>query len=108
MKFEDIIGFIISFGALLLVIFQAVFSRRPQIEEPPVIIKEKFVPPPLPRSKKRAAVLPPEPDPVFESAPSYEVMGKKAPSRAHRLMRTLKSRRESVILREIIGPPKCI
>jgi hypothetical protein len=83
--------------------------------------KKKPVPPPVPlplfpKAVKTKVVLPKKAPEVnapsivsayFEKSVQYEVMGKAAPSRAHRLLHTLKQKGDMVILHEIIGPPKC-
>ena len=128
MKFEDLMGFIISISAFIFLIIRSVLKKNQVSDEEEEEELETPLPPPLPvftkKSKiKTSSVKPPNyakkhqsiATPYSESSivssrfaesAVYEVTGKSLPSRGHKLISHLKSKKNMVILKEIIGTPK--
>lgn len=155
MTWNDLIGFLISLGAFLFLMFRHAFKERhdteqeedDEIEEeeeelilPPIKKREKPRPPvprisesahydELTRSTKErysghlatnhyaevakstkerysgSNVVSSHYDDLAKSTP-YVVEGKARSSRIHRILSQLKSKKDMVIFKEIIGPPK--
>lgn len=125
MNFEDLIGFIISIAAFVFLIIRSALKKNQTTDEE----EEEATPPPpyippipgvlqkkrtkLVKESKRflddpysgSSVVSSHYTNIKESAP-YEVIGKDLPSRAHQIVAQLKSKKDIVILHEIIGPPK--
>lgn len=121
---SDWIGFFVSIAILLYLLLRNKPAKEPQTDTlkeflkglnedmaakkkpappPPKVVKQKvFLPPKAPEHAKQGIV-----STYFEKGAHYEVIGKEEPSRAHKMLQTLQDKRDMVILREIIGPPKC-
>lgn len=103
MNIEDLIGLLISVIAFIFLAVRSVF-RQPASATYEEEEQEEILPPPLPpiphkKVKVKKAIK-------ETTAPAYEVTGRNEPSEASRLLSRLKSKKEMVILHEIIGPPK--
>ena len=133
MKFEDLIGFIISVAAFIFLMIRSAMKKN-QIDEEEEEELQTPPPPPMkltlpPAIAKKLKYKSPAPDKKSDYAKmntsiverysgsnvvsshyanmaAYEVTGKTRPSRAHNLISSLKSKKNMVILKEIIGPPK--
>lgn len=106
MKFEDWIGFLITFGVFVYMVIRGAFHNQAQQEgiEEQLPLPPPSPPPPMIKIKKKKA--PSIVSQHFEEIAPYEVLGKSAPSKASRLLHSLKSKKEMVILKEIMDPPK--
>lgn len=115
MNWEELIGFLISIAAFLFLMFRGVFKERQRVLEEET--EEELIPepPPVKKVKKKHSLPPPRLpersivsshyEELAKSTP-YEVVGKAGSSRVHRILSTLKSKKDMVVLKEIIGPPK--
>lgn len=131
MTFEDLIGFIISVAAFIFLMIRSALKKNQSIEEEE---SEEFQAPPTPpvklpiivkKPKYKAPLIKETSDYAkmntsiverysgssvvsshYANMAAYEVTGKSRPSRAHNLISSLKSKKNMVILKEIIGPPK--
>lgn len=104
MNIEDLIGLLISVIAFIFLAVRSVFRPVvPQEEEDEQ--EERLVVPPLPpipqKKMKVKKIIKKE-----MAASDYEVTGRNQPSAASHIISRLKSKKEMVILHEIIGPPK--
>lgn len=144
MTWNDFLGFIISLGIFLFLMFRQAFKEKRKSEEEvedydneeeelilPLRKKEVLLPLPVIRKKlsfeKEAynaathhyaeiakdtkerysgnTVVSSHYDELAKSTP-YLVEGKTRSSRIHRILSQLKSKKDMVIFKEIIGPPK--
>ncbi len=118
---NDLIGLLLSVGVFIfLMIRSALKKNQPEDEDEEVEIppppprpvkKQKFHPPQAPQKPKKQTIEERYSENSivsgrFAHAEAYEVIGKEHPSRARQLIRQLKSKKDMVILNEIIGPPK--
>lgn len=82
-------------------------AKKKGVLPPPILpqkpIHAKYSPPVVRNQTPSQSIV----STYFEKGVEYDVIGKDVPSRAHRLLQTLKDKRDMVILHEIIGPPKC-
>lgn len=107
---NEFVGLIFTF---LIFIYLMLKKKEPEkmVQEEDFLVslsKEKKPPLPLPpRVSYKPPEVKPKLNPYFEKESHYEVIGKATPSRAHRLIKNLKRKGDMVILKEIIGPPKC-
>lgn len=115
MNFEDLIGLIISVIVFAFLMIRSAMKKNPEMEEQPAPPPPKLVKPqklkPAPAIKKNQTIEERYSGSTVVSrryaiAEAYEVIGKDRPSRAHHLISSLKSKKDMVILKEIIGPPK--
>lgn len=109
MNWEEFIGLIISLGAFLYLMFRGAFKAH-QDQEEEYEEEEIVLPPPVskvtPPSPKKKFKAPLPKIHTLDEAPAYEVFGKASASRSHRILSQLKSKKQMIILKEIIGPPK--
>lgn len=106
MNASDIIGFLISFAVFIYLMFRTAVKKEDLEEEEeeslpslPVVKKKR------PALKKETPLVSPHFDRLAKSDP-YKVEKINKPSRAHLLIAGLKSKKDMVILNEIIGLPK--
>lgn len=108
MNFQDLISLLISIAAFIYLVIHGVFKSSNEEAEEIVIVPPPIVPP---MKKKRVQAVQKKEgqaliSPRFEESISYDVIGKAKSSKGHQLLSRLQSKKEMVILKEIIGPPK--
>lgn len=103
MTWSDFIGFLVSLAVFLFLMFRHAFKEKHEPEEE--IEEELFFPPPPPIPNSRKAIISSHFDDLSKST-TYIVEGKERSSRSHRILSELKSKKDMVIFKEIIGPPK--
>jgi hypothetical protein len=130
MKFEDLIGFIISIAAFIFLMIRSAMKKNQSTDEEeeelqaplpppiklPIIVKKPKYKAPLIKEKSDYAKMNTSivdrysgssvVSSHYANMAAYEVTGKSHPSRAHNLISSLKSKKNMVILKEIIGTPK--
>lgn len=130
MKFEDLIGFIISLAAFIFLMIRSAMKKNQMTDEEEEEFQAPLTPPVIPpliikKQKFKSPVLEKKSDYAkmntsiverysgssvvssrYANSVAYEVTGKSRPSRAQNLISNLKSKKNMVILKEIIGTPK--
>lgn len=114
MRFDELIGLLITVGAFIFMVIRGALKEKDaeEVEEeaprpPPIKIRKKKhqESPSIYKEPKKPSMVSQHYLDLAKSTP-YEVAGKSTPSAAHRLLGNLKSKKDMVILREIMGPPK--